>query len=70
MKRPRKTKPQRSRVEQAAHLICATVYGGNCACAAGETATCSNMKFAATRVINLVEGRSAEPTSEQRRAIG
>lgn len=58
-----------SRVEHAAQLICQTVYRGNCACAEGTPATCGLMKFAATRVINLVEGRDPEPTDEQRRAL-
>lgn len=55
-----------SREERAAHLICGTVYRGNCSCADGSAATCSSMKFAAIRVINLIEGRDPEPTPEQR----
>jgi hypothetical protein len=58
-----------TRVEHAAQLICQTVYRGNCAWAEGTPATCSLMRFAATRVINLIEGRDPEPTDEQRRAL-
>ncbi len=74
MRRPRRIAPARhpnadrylSREEKAAHLICATVYRGNCACAGGAPSTCSSMKYAAIRVINLIEGRDPEPTAEQR----
>lgn len=67
----RKATPKRqlSREEQAARLICQTVYRGNCACSDGSAGTCGTMKFAAIRVINLIEGRDTEPTAEQKKAL-
>lgn len=73
MRAPRRktaSKRQLSREEQAARLICQTVYRGNCACSDGAKSTCGSMKFAAIRVINLIEGRDPEPTAEQKRALG
>jgi hypothetical protein len=72
VRRPRrKAEPKRqlSREEQAARLICQTVYRGNCACSDDAQSTCSSMKYAAIRVINLIEGRDPELTAEQRKAL-
>lgn len=73
MRRPRRKgtsrKRELTRVEHAAQLICQTVYRGNCASAEGTPSTCGLMKFAAIRVINLIEGRDPEPTSEQRMSL-
>lgn len=71
MRRPRRKaapKRQLSREEQAARLICQTVYRGNCACSDDAQSTCSSMKFAAIRVINLIERGDPELTVEQIKA--